>query len=71
MSPEHEELILRLKSLADNWDIRAIAVRELANKEGTSHYTKGYGYGSAETLTENAAKIRSLIALEENEGRDH
>ena len=64
MSPEHKELILSLKTLADNWDKLAIAARELADKEGTSHYTKGYGYGSAETLTSNAATIRSLIALE-------
>ena len=68
MSPEHEELILRLKTLADNWDKLAMAARELADKEGTSHYTKGYGYGSAETLIDNAAKIRSLIGLEENQG---
>jgi hypothetical protein len=65
MSPEHEELILRLKTLADNWDSLAAATRELADKEGASHYTKGYGYGSAETLTDNAAKIRLLIVLEE------
>lgn len=63
MSPDLNELINRLRALATNWDKVAEASREMADKDGTGDYTKGYGYGAAETLKENAAKIRSLIAL--------